>query len=264
MRVGRSKGRSAISAADAETITIRGRDLVSELIGEVTFTGFFHLMLVGKTPNRAQQQMLDAVLIAIAEHGMTPSVAAGRMTLAAAPEAFQGAVAAGILGCGNTVLGTTEIAGRFLARGVDLAEGERDRMVEVARNEVARLREAGERLPGFGHPLHKPVDPRCERLLDLAQEIGAAGVHNAYARAVQVAANEAFGRQMVMNVSTAIPAVMLDLDFPLVALRGIPILARTAGVIAHLAEERDKPVGFHMAAAAAESVQYDPGEDALD
>lgn len=264
MRVGKSEGRSAISTADAESITIRGHDLASELIGEVTFTAFFHLMLFGKMPTQDQQQMLDAVLIAIAEHGLTPSVAAGRMTLAAAPEAFQGAVAAGILGCGNTVLGTTEIAGRFLARGVELAEGEQGRMAEVARNEVARLLEAGERLPGFGHPLHRPVDPRCERLLDLAQEIGTAGLHNAYARAVQIAANEAFGRQMVMNISAAIPAVMLDLDFPVAALRGIPILARTAGVIAHLVEERHKPIGFHIAAAAAESVQYDPGEDALE
>ncbi|MEX0407288.1 citryl-CoA lyase [Aquibium sp. LZ166] len=260
MRVGKSDGITSISTADAASITIRGRDLASELIGEVSFTEFFHLMLLGLEPTPVQRRMLDAVLIAIAEHGMTASVSAARMTFAAAPESFQGAVAAGILGCGNTVLGTTELAGRFLSAGVDLAAGNPARMTDVAREEIARLRAANQRLPGFGHPLHHPIDPRTDRLLNLADEVGSVGPHCAYARAVQSEANAAFGRPMVMNVSCAIPAVMLDLDFPMEALRGIPILARTAGLIAHLAEERRRPMGFHLAAEAAEGVRYEPSE----
>jgi len=258
MRVGTSDGISHITTADSDSVTIREMDLARELIGYLTFSEFFFLMLCGKRPSEAQAAILDAVLIAIAEHGITPSVAAARMTLAAAPEALQGAVAAGILGCGNTVLGTTEVAGRFLAAGVRRIRESGETAEAVAAAEIARLRSGGDRLPGFGHPLHRPVDPRCERLLEIAEERGIAGAHCAYARAVKVAADAAFGKPMVMNVSAAIPAVLLDLDFPIEALRGIPILARTAGLIAHLAEERRHPIGFHLAAAGAESVTYVP------
>jgi citrate synthase len=104
---------SAISAANPETIVVRGYDLCRELIGKVSFSDHLWLLVTGSLPNPAQRRVLDAALVAIAEHGLVPSVAASRMTLAAAPEALQGAVAAGILGCGSVILGAAEAAARF-------------------------------------------------------------------------------------------------------------------------------------------------------
>ena len=123
--------------------------------------------------------------------------------------------------------------------------------------ELAReLRAAGERLPGFGHPVHKPLDPRAERILELADEHGVAGPHVALARAFRDAAAQAWGRPLTMNVSMPIAAVMLDVGFPAAAVEAVPILARTASLLAHLAEERELPAGLTMAAIADDAVEY--------
>ena len=116
MKIGRQdRHSSAISTSNEETIVVRGRDLARELIGSISFTEHFWLLVTGAMPSAAQRRVLDATLVAIAEHGMVPSVQASRLTYAAAPEALQGAVAAGILGCGSVVLGSSEAAGFFLA-----------------------------------------------------------------------------------------------------------------------------------------------------
>lgn len=257
MRIGQSEGKSAISTADADSVTVRGRDLCQELMGAWGFTKFFAFLLTGEEPSEKQTAMLDASLLAIAEHGLTPSVVSARQTHAADPEALQGAVAAGILGCGSTVLGTAEQAGAYLHEGVERWREAGGDPEPIALEQAKALRAGGARLPGFGHPLHKPVDPRCERLLELAEECGVAGEYCRYARAVQSAAAEAWGRPLVMNVSFGIPAVLLDAKFSVDAMKGIPILARTAGLLGHLLEEKQRPLGFHLAASAAESVAYD-------
>jgi len=259
MRVGSSQAVSSISTADLTSVSVRGMDLADQLMGHVGFSAFYFILVTGRHPNEAEQTLLDAALIAIAEHGITPSVAAARMTLAAAPEAMQGAVAAGILGCGSKVLGTASEAAQLLQAGVAAVDGEVARLPDRARSEVIRLRSERRLLPGFGHPLHREGDPRARRLFALAEAQGTAGPHCAYARALEQAAGEIFGRPMVLNVSCAIPAVLLDVGFPARAMRGIPILARTAGLLAHLAEEMDRPAGFAMAGAAAEAVVYVPG-----
>lgn len=180
---------------------------------------------------------------------MMPTNVAARMTLAADPGSLQGAVAAGILGCGPVILGTAEVCAELLSET-------RERRVEPL--EMARaIHDAGKRLPGFGHPVHSPVDPRAERILELADDHGVSGPHVALARAFRDAAAEVWGRPLVMNVSMPIAAVMLDLDFPPSAVKAVPILARTAGLLAHLAEEREEPIGFQMATAAEEAVEYE-------
>jgi len=250
-------GRTAISTADERSITVRGHDLASELIGAVSFTEFFFLHVTGKRPSENQRFFLDALLVAIAEHGLTPTVQTARMTLAAAPDALQGAVAAGILGCGTVVLGTSELCAALLreaaARVAGKPESERDAIVTALTRAV---KERGERLPGFGHPLHKPVDPRSERLLALAEKRGAAGLHIDLLRRFARAAAAVWGKPLVMNVSGPIAAILLDLDFPDSAIKGIPILARTAGIIGHLAEERELPMGFYLAAKAEEAIDH--------
>ena len=240
---------TSISQAHPDRIEVRGRDLCADLIGRLTFTEYFHLLLTGEEPSDDQRYFLDVLLVAIAEHGMTPTHVAARMTLASDPDSLQGAVAAGILGCGPVILGTAEPCARLLADGV---RGGRD-PAELARSVHA----AGERMPGFGHPLHRPLDPRAERILELADERGVSGPHVQLARALRPAVHQAWGKPLPMNVSMSIAAVMLDLGFPASAVKGVPILARTAGLLAHLAEEQQRPIGFAMGAAAEEVVEYE-------
>jgi citrate synthase len=243
---------SAISASNAQTIVVRGRDLTAELIGHLGFTDHFWLLLTGQMPTPAQRSILDATLVAIAEHGLVPSVVASRMTLAAAPDALQGAVAAGILGCGSVVLGSAEAAGRFFA-GI-LEQGGTE---AACRSTVQQLRSERKPVPGYGHPLHKGKDPRALRLIELARQVGLAGRHIQIAETVEQALPELTGRPLSLNVSGAIPAVLLDAGYPLMALKGVPILARTAGLIAHLLEEQRRPIGFVMAHAASSAIDYD-------
>jgi citrate synthase len=257
MRIGKQDAPfTAICTADSESITVRGRDLVGDVIGKVDFTSYFWLLVTGVMPDARQRFFADAVLCAIAEHGLVPSVAAARMTFAAAPEALQGAVAAGLLGCGSVVLGSAETCGIFLAEGLAAADGGKS-LAQAAEDSVRALRAARKPIPGFGHPQHADGDPRANLLLDLARGQGVEGRHIAMLYAVRDALPAALGRELPINVNGAIPAVMLDVGFPLAALKGIALLARTAGLIGHLQEESERPIGFIMAGKAADAISYD-------
>jgi citrate synthase len=247
---------SAISTSNAQAIVVRGKDLSRDLIGEVSFTEHCWLLITGSMPSKAQRRMLDATLVAIAEHGLVPSVQASRMTLAAAPEALQGAVAAGILGCGSVVLGSSEAAGRFFSE-ISTKASSGMKLEDAATAIIERYRAAGLAIPGYGHPQHKDFDPRAQRLLTLAQEIGVAGPCVAMARLIEGLLPRLVGKALKLNVSGAIPAVLLDAGFPLLALKGVPILARTAGLIAHLLEEQQRPIGFVISHGGANAVDYD-------
>jgi citrate synthase len=233
-----------IGQAYPDRVEVRGRDLSGELMGRLSFTEYFHLLVTGQEPSEEQRFFLDLVLVALAEHGMMPTNVAARMTLAADPQALQGAVAAGILGVGPVIVGTAAECARLLESG--------EEPLEAAR----RIHAAGEKVPGFGHPIHKPVDPRAERILELADERGVSRAAVARARALRDAVAEVWGKPLPMNVSMAIAAVMLDLDFPAAAIEAVPILARTASLLAHLAEEQENPLGFLLAGQAEEAVEY--------
>jgi citrate synthase len=246
---------SGISTANAEMIVVRGKDLCADLIGSVSLTEHFWLLVTGYLPTQEQTRVLDACLVSVAEHGLVPSVQAARMTYAAGPEAMQGAVAAGILGCGSVILGSAENAGRFLAAVLERAgEGE---LAPAARALVEEYRAQKIPYPGYGHPLHTQGDPRVERLLAVAQEAGSAGRHVAAARAIERTIRDLTGKSLVLNVSGAIPAVLLDSGFPLQGLKGIPILARTASLVAHLVEEQMRPIGFLLSENAEKGIVYD-------
>jgi len=248
---------SGISQAYPDRVEVRGRDLTGDLMGRLTFTEYVHLLLTGDEPTEDQRFFLDLLLVAIAEHGMMPTNVAARMTLAADPSALQAAVAAGILGAGAVVLGTSEECARLLAAaGARVAAGERPEDVAV---DVARAaRHAEERVPGFGHPVHRPVDPRAERILELADERGVSAANVGLARLLRDAVAEEWGKPLPMNVSLPIAAVMLDLGYPVSTVKAVPILARTAGLLAHLAEEQENPLGFFLAGKAEEAVAYEP------
>jgi citrate synthase len=235
-----------ISQAYPERVEVRGRDLTGDLMGRLTFTEYFHLLLTGDEATEEQRYFLDLLLVAIAEHGLMPSNVAARMTLAADPGSLQGAVAAGILGAGPVILGASDECARLLESD--------DEPLEIARS----IHGAGGRVPGFGHPVHRPVDPRAERILELADERGVSGHRVARARAFREAVAEVWEKPLPMNVAMPIAAVLLDLGYSARMVKAVPILARTASLLAHIAEEREQPVGFVLARAADEAVAYEP------
>jgi citrate synthase len=248
---------SRIARAYPDRVEVRGRDLTGDLMGRTSFTEYFHLLLTGREATEDQRFFLDLLLVAVAEHGMMPTNVAARMTLAADPGSLQGAVAAGILGAGPVVLGTSEECARLLesAQG-RVADGEAP---ELVASDVARsIHVEGGRVPGFGHPVHRPLDPRAERILELADARGVSEEHVHLARCFRDAVADAWGRPLTMNVSMPIAAVMLDLGYEPADAKAVPILARTAGLLAHLAEEREHPLGFLMAEKAEEAVEYEP------
>ena len=257
MKIGKATvARTAICTSDAHTIVVRGHDLSKDLIGKVSFVEHFFLLLTGKLPTPGEAAVLNATLVAIAEHGLVPSVQAARMTFAAAPDAMQGAVAAGILGCGSVVLGSSETAGRMYAE-ID-AQVQAGTAVEAAALAVLQAwRAAGHSVPGYGHPLHKERDERVGALFAVARAAGTNLRFVAIAEAVEALLPQVLGKPLKLNVSGAIPAVLLGAGFPVQALKGVPILARTAGLIAHLFEEIGQPIGFALSYQATREAVYD-------
>lgn len=257
MRIGKQDAAfTAIATSDETSITVRGHDLVGELIGQIDFTDYFWLLVCGMKPSEVQKAAMNACLVAIAEHGLVPSVQAARMTLAAGPEAWQGAIAAGLLGMGTVVAGSSEVAGRFLAEVV-AAGG--DEAAAVAA--VEGLKAKKQKVPGLGHPQHSAGDPRADKLMEIADKLGITGAHVTALRHLGALAPGIMNRPLPINVSGAIPAVILDAGWPLAALKAVPLLARTAGLAAHLYEESQRPIGFILSHNADLAISYD-GEPA--
>ena len=253
MRIGKQDNAfTAIATSDEHSITVRGHDLVADLIGQIDFTDYFWLLVCGHRPTEAQKAMMNACLVAIAEHGLVPSVQAARMTLAAAPEAWQGAMAAGLLGMGTVVAGSSEVAGRFIAEVVtDGGDG------AAAIRALERLKAAKKKVPGLGHPQHSSGDPRADKLLAIADELGVSSAHVAALRQLGQHAPGIMNRPLPINVSGAIPAVILDAGWPLEALKAVPLLARAGGLAAHLYEESRRPIGFILSNHADQAIAYD-------
>ncbi len=257
MKIGKQEPFSAICTSDADSITIRGKDLCAELIGKMNFADFYCFLLTGVPPTPQQSFFVNATLVTIAEHGLTPTAQAARMTYDADPQALQGAVAAGILGAGSVVMGTSELCGRFLNEIVTEVDASGATLESVAHARVTALRAAKRTVPGYGHPLHGKGDPRTKRLLELADEHGVTGRYIKALLAVEKVIPAIYGRALPANASGSIPAVLLDVGFPVGALKGIPILARTAGLLGHLYEESQRPIGFLMYHIAETGISYD-------
>ncbi|MGV3493984.1 MAG: citryl-CoA lyase [Ramlibacter sp.] len=257
MKIGKATvPRSAICTSSEDTIVVRGKDLAQDLIGQVNFADHFFLLLTGRMPDAAASQVLNATLVAIAEHGLVPSVQAARMTLAAAPDAMQGAVAAGILGSGSVILGASETAGRLYVEIEQQAAQHGGDLRAAARAVVAQRRERKHPIAGYGHPEHKRRDPRVDALFGVSQRAGGGQKYVEIARLVEEVIPEVVGKDLKLNVSGAIPAVLLGVGFPVAALKGVPMLARTASLIAHLTEELADPIGFALSYQATREFEY--------
>jgi len=258
MRIGKQdQAFTAIATSDAESITVRGEDLCDDLIGKIGFTEYFWLLVLGERPTDAQRRMMDACLTAIAEHGLVPSVQAARMTLAAGPEAWQGAFAAGILGMGSVVAGSSEVGGRYLQEVIDKAEADGTDLETAVVASLKDHKAAKRKVAGLGHPQHSGGDPRAHRLLAVADDLGVNGRYCETLRLLDRHATDIIERPLPMNVSGAIPATILDAGWPLAALKAVPILARTAGLAAHLLEEQARSIGFIMGHHADLAIDYD-------
>ena len=257
MKIGKATvPRSAIATSNADTIVVRGHDLSRDLIGQMNFGDYFFFLLTGRKPDAAASAVLNATLVAIADHGLVPSVQAARMTLAAAPEALQGAVAAGILGCGSVILGASETAGRMFVEVDEEASHRGLGLRSAARAVVAKRHERKQPIPGYGHPEHKQRDRRVDALFEVSRQAGAGQHFVEIAQTVEDVLPEMLGKDLKLNVSAAIPAVLLGVGFPVTALKGVPILARAAGLIAHLNEEMADPIGFALSYQAMREFEY--------
>lgn len=258
MRIGKQdQAYTAIATSDADSVTVRGYDLCNDLIGQIDFSDYFWLLVIGEKPTAAQRKMLDACLVSIAEHGLVPSVQAARMTLAAGPEAWQGAMAAGLLGMGTVVAGSTEVSGRYLAEVMEKADADGTDLDTAAIASLKELKAQRKKVPGLGHPQHSAGDPRANKLMEIADDLGISGRYMKTLRVLAKHAPEIINRPLPINVSGAIPATILDAGWPLEALKAVPLLARAAGLSAHLYEESLRSIGFIMSHHADQAITYD-------
>jgi citrate synthase len=244
---GRSREiRSDIAWSNAERIVVRGHDLPTEVLGHMDLAAFSFLQLTGRRPTDEQARVYNALLITLVEHGLTPSALAARLTYAGAPESLQAAVAAGLCGLGSVFVGTTEGSAQMLAGALaDDADGSVD-LEQAADRIVAGFRERKQLVPGLGHPFHKPIDPRTPRLFEIAAECGLRGRYCDLMEQVAVAAERASGKALPVNATGAIGALCNELGLPLKAVRGLGVMARAIGLVGHILEESEQPIGVEL------------------
>jgi len=244
---------TSLGTSDAETITLLGQDVATDLMGKVGFGELAFWLVARKRPTPSQVRVFEAVLVALADHGFTPTAIAARLTYLSAPDSLQGALAAGLLGGGSRFLGVTEDCGAFLARA--LAERAADLPVSadddaawdaLALDAVRQARAAGKFVPGLGHPVHKQRDPRTLALMAIAEEEGLKGPHLRLFEAIGRVHPQVLGRTLPLNGAGVCGAALADLGLPVELLRGFALLARAAGLLGQLAEERVNPIGMDV------------------
>ena len=229
---------TSICTSDLTSITVRGRDLVNELVGELSFTEMLYFLSCGRKPDAGQVKVLDACLVTIMEHGINPSTIVARLIADTVPDEPQVAIAAGLLGVGGVFAGTSEQCAAVL---LELAsEVQRDGEGAI-RKTAERLIASGQPIAGFGHLHHKPDDPRSPRLFAVAERAGIRQDHTRLLRALGAAIDAVKGRHLTINATGAIGVLMLDIDVPLAAIRCFSVVARSAGLSAHLLEEKSNP-----------------------
>jgi citrate synthase len=241
---------TALGTSDAESITLLGQDLASDLMGKVGFGELAFWLVAGRRPTPGEVRVFEAVLVALADHGFTPTAIAARITYLSAPDSLQGALAAGLLGGGSRFLGVTEDAGRFLAEALAAHDGplpEDDAGWDALALDVVRKARGDRRyVPGLGHPVHKVTDPRTPVLLAIAEQEGLRREHLRLYEAIGRVHPQVLGRTLPLNGAGVCGAALADLGLPVEMLRGFALLARAAGLLGQLAEERRRPLAMDM------------------
>lgn len=232
---------SRMGASVPDTIWVQGRDLCTELLGKIGFAEMTWLELTGELPSKAQTTLLEAMLLTLVEHGATPMAIATRLTYMGAPEALQGAVAAGLLGMGTTFAGTAEGAAKMLYAGLKDAPADVD-IPALAKTIVDRELDAKRPIFGIGHNLHKPIDPRTPVLFAIAEQQGYRGRYVALIEAVAAAAEARTGKSMPVNATGALGALCCELGLDWRLCRGLAVIGRSVGLVGHIAEELRNPI----------------------
>jgi citrate synthase len=228
--------------SQTDVLTIRGRDTLSEIVGEKTFTETFFFIVTGNMPSAGQTACFDACLTILMDHGLTPSALVARLTEDSVPEDMQVAISAGLLLVANRHVGTMSGAGRLLAEGAAYDGDPRAWAAKIVADHRARKK----RLPGFGHPHYAPVDPRAVRLFEVAREAGCAGRHIDLIKLLEEEIEKSMGKHLTLNVTGAMAAVLGEIGFPVEAMRGVAVVGRAAGLVAHIVEEKQTGLARHL------------------
>ncbi|MHB8588327.1 MAG: citryl-CoA lyase [Candidatus Dormibacteraceae bacterium] len=237
--------KSDIGWSTADRIVMRGHDLVEELLGKASLGDVAFLELKGRLPTKEESIVFNAITVTLVEHGMTPSAIAARLTYFGAPESLQGAVAAGLLGLGDRFGGSAEDAARMLQDALRNAGPEAD--LRALAGGIVRAHKARKQpIAGLGHPVHKPVDPRTPKLFELAAENGFSGRYVALIQLVGEEATRSHGRELPVNATGAIGAIASELEIPWRVCRGLAVIARAIGLVAHLQEEMEEPLAAEI------------------
>jgi len=257
---------TAVTKIEPNRVAVRGRDIAS-LMGNVSFGAAVYLILSGVLPDERTGRLMDAILVSSIDHGATPPSCLAARTVASTGASLSQSVAAGVSSINRHHGGAIEDCALYLGRllaelkdalasdifgrpgggGALSAADERAGVLldKIAAREVARIKSSGDRISGFGHRIHTK-DPRTARLFELAAEAGLEGgprTHIGAARAVE-RAFAAIGRPLPINVDGAIGAILADLGLDPRVFNGVFMIARTPGLVAHVAEEqtREKPM----------------------
>lgn len=242
-----------IATHTTDDVFVRGRSLCRELIGKLTFTEMAVFQITGRVPSPDQTAVIDACLVALMEHGLTPSVLASRLVYTSAPEAMQAAVAAGLLGVGSLFVGTVEGCAALLARAMASPDGIAAESARIAEEHKLARRP----VPGFGHPVHKPDDPRPGVIFDIAERRGIAGRNIETLRVLASAVDRAAARHITINATGAVAAALGDCEVPPEIMRGFALIARCAGLVGHVHEEQRNPAMRAIWEAGEQAVPYD-------
>jgi citrate synthase len=237
--------RSEMGWSTTDSITVRGYNLPNELLGKIDLGGMAFLEITGRKPNPKEAEVFNALLVTLVEHGMTPQAIASRLISICSPEAMQASVAAGLCGVGSVFAGGSEQIAHVLQTALDGKDGSAD--IDAIANEIvedhARRRAP---IPGIGHPLHKPIDPRTPVLFAIAEKNGFRGRYVALLEAIGAKAEKHFNRTLPINATGAIGAVLCELGFPWRICRGVAIIGRAIGLVGHIAEEMRNPIAFEI------------------
>jgi citrate synthase len=233
--------KSEMGWSTADRIVVRGHDLPNELIGHIDLGGMAFLEIMGRRPTAQEADTFNALLVTLVEHGMTPQAIAARLVNLAAPEALQAAVAAGLCGVGSVFAGGSEATAKVLQETLKDHPG-RDGLAAIAAQIVESHIARKAAIPGIGHPVHKPIDPRTPVLFAIAERNGFRGRYVALLEAISVEAERRLQRSLPINATGAIGAVLCELGFPWRICRGVVVISRAIGLVGHLAEEMRNPL----------------------